>query len=49
MIRYVFNHAEVDYKDRLLMTNILSLTMRLEYTDLFSLGSVYTAVMLLVI
>ena len=33
MTRYVFNHAEVDYKDRLLMTNILSLTMRPEYTD----------------
>ena len=32
--RYVFNYAEVDYKDRLLMTNILPLTMRREYTDI---------------
>ena len=31
--RYVFNYAEVDFKDRLLMTNILPLTMRREYTD----------------
>ena len=34
MTRYVFNYAEVDYKDRLLMTNILPLTMRREYTDI---------------
>ena len=34
MNRYVFNYAEVDYKDRLLMTNILPLTMRREYTDI---------------
>ena len=34
MTRYVFNHAEVDFKDRLLMTNILPLTMRREYTDI---------------
>ena len=25
MTRYVFNYAEVDYKDRLLMTNLLPL------------------------
>ena len=30
----VFNYTEVDYKDRLLMTNILPLTMRREYTDI---------------
>ena len=34
MTLYVFNYAEVDYKDRLLMTNILPLTMRREYTDI---------------
>ena len=34
MTRYVFNYAEVDYKDRLLMTNILPLSMRHEYTDI---------------
>ena len=34
MTRYVFNYAEVDYKDRLLMPNILPLTMRREYTDI---------------
>ena len=34
MTRYVFNYAGVDYKDRLLMTNILPLTMRREYTDI---------------
>ena len=34
MTRYVFNYAEVDYKDRLLMTNILPLTMRREYNDI---------------
>ena len=34
MTRYVFNYAEVDYKDRLLMTNILPLTMRREYTHI---------------
>ena len=34
MIRYVFNYAEVDYKDRLLMMNILPLTMRCQYTDI---------------
>ena len=34
MTRYVFNYTEVDYKDRLLMTNILPLTMRREYTDI---------------
>ena len=34
MTRYVFNYAEVDYKDRLLMTNILPLSMRREYTDI---------------
>ena len=32
--RYVFNYVEVDYKDRLLMTNFLPLTMRREYTDI---------------
>ena len=34
MTRYVFNYAEVDFKDRLLLTNILPLTMRREYTDI---------------
>ena len=34
MTRYVFKYAEVDYRDRLLMTNILPLTMRREYTDI---------------
>ena len=34
MTQYVFNYAEVDYKDRLLMTNILPLIMRREYTDI---------------
>ena len=34
MTRYVFNYAEVEYKDPLLMTNILPLTMRREYTDI---------------
>ena len=34
MTRYVFNYAEVDYKDRLQMTNILLLTTRREYTDI---------------
>ena len=34
MTRYVFNYAEVDYKDRLLMTKILPLTMRRENTDI---------------
>ena len=34
MTRYVFNYAEVDYKDRLLMTNILPLTIRREYTGI---------------
>ena len=34
MTRYVFNYAEVDYKDRLLMTSILPLSMRREYTDI---------------
>ena len=34
LTRYVFNYAEVDYKNRLLMTNILPLTMRREYTDI---------------
>ena len=29
-----FYYAEVDYKDRILMTNILPLTMRREYTDI---------------
>ena len=33
MNRYVFNYAEVDYKDCLLMTHILP-TMRREYTDI---------------
>ena len=36
MTRYVFNYAEVDYKD--LMTNILPLTMRREYTDIVFFG-----------
>ena len=36
MTRYVFNYTEVEYKDRLLMTNILPLTMRREYTDIVS-------------
>ena len=34
MTRYVFNYDEVDYKDRLLITNILPITMRCEYTDI---------------
>ena len=34
MTRYIFNYAEVDYKDRLLMTNIPPLHMRREYTDI---------------
>ena len=34
MTRYVFNYDEVDYKDRLLITNSLPLTMRCEYTDI---------------
>ena len=34
MTRYVFNYAEIDYKDRLLMTNVRPLTMRREYTDI---------------
>ena len=34
LTRYVFNYAEVDYKNRLLMANILPLTMRREYTDI---------------
>ena len=34
MTRYVFNYAEVDYKDRLLMTNILPLPKNREYTDI---------------
>ena len=34
MTRYVFNYAEVDYKDRLPMMKILPLTMRREYTDI---------------
>ena len=36
MTRYVFNYAEVEYKDRQLMTNILPLTMSREYTDIVS-------------
>ena len=34
MTRYVLNYAEVDYKDRLVMTNILPLAMLREYTDI---------------
>ena len=34
MTRYVSNYAEVDYKDSLLTTNILPLTMRRKYTDI---------------
>ena len=52
MTRYVFKYAEVDYKDRPLMTNILPLTMRREYTDnviLFSSGSVFTVIMMLML
>ena len=49
MTRYVFNYAEVDYKDRLLMPKILPLTMRREYTDIVSSGSVYTVIMMLML
>ena len=34
MTRYVFNNTKVDNKDRLLMTNILPITMRRESTDI---------------
>ena len=34
MKRYVLIYAEVDYTDRLLMTNILPLAMRRKYTDI---------------
>ena len=38
MTRYVFSYAEVDYEDRLLITNILPLTMCREYTDIVFFG-----------
>ena len=34
MTRYVLKCAEVDYEDRLLMTNVLPSTMCREYTDI---------------
>ena len=38
MTRYVFSYAEVDYEDRLLITNILPLTMCREYTEILFFG-----------
>ena len=49
MTRYVSNYAEVDYKDSLLTTNILPLTMRRKYTILFSSGRVYTVSLMLML
>ena len=41
MTKHVFNYAEVDYKDRLLMTNILPSTMRREILILFFFKCLY--------
>ena len=49
MTQYVFNYAEVDYKDRLLMMNIPPITMRRDYTDIVFIWSVYMAIMMLML
>ena len=43
MTRYVFNYAEVDYEDRLLMMNIFSLSMRREYTNIIFWKCLYSS------